>query len=510
MTKRTASSVVATAAVVVSVGAPLIAAAYLYFTTRKSKIDLPQPPTTPFFGNILTFLKNIDRRLDAFYESSQIYGPTWTATTPNFSGMSLLMTTDPAIVEYVLKTNFDNYGKGPHFTDAMRPLLGDGIFNTDGDNWKWQRKVSSHIFTGRNFRQVIEKVVVEDLVHLNDVLGTASDANEAVDLHMLLHAFTLDSFGKIAFGISFNSLLTPHDPPPFAKSFDASIAIIRHLLMVPFPNLVGTLNGSYRELDRHMKVINELANTCIREKRKREEEGQVKERMDLLDLYMDPSRYGQGTAPSDKQLRDMVLNMILAGRDTTAQALAWTFYELTKHPDVVELIRKEAEEVLEGRMPSYNDIDKLKYTNAVFFESLRLHPSVPIEFKTSIKEDVLPGNIKIPPNTHIIWHNYTMGRLETLWGPDSLDFKPSRWIELLPDGTTTLRRESPYKWNVFNAGPRACLGQQMATFEAVVALVVLLSRFDVVLSPDAPVVGYGVSVTLPMKHGLRVLVRRRD
>ncbi|KAI8847576.1 cytochrome P450 [Chytridium lagenaria] len=418
-------------------------------------------------------------------------------------GMQIVLTVDPVIIEHVLKGNFEAYEKGRYLTNGLRPLLGDGIFNTDGDNWKWQRKVSSHIFTGRNFRQVIEKVVKEDLQSLTEVLGRYADAQEPVDLHMLFHAFTLDSFGKIAFGISFNSLETPTSPPPFAVSLDASISLLRNLLATPLSFIWGHLDGSFTRLHKHIAVVDGLADRCIQEKRRKEDlEGDRKERMDLLDLYMDPRRYEKGTAPTDRQLRDMVLNMILAGRDTTAQALSWTFFEIMNRPDIIEEINKEAVEVLGEKgsweVPGYDDVSKLKFANAVFFEALRLHPSVPIETKASITEDILPGGIKIPANTRIVWHNYTMGRLESLWGPDALLFNPTAGSML----------QSPFKYNVFNAGPRTCLGQQMATYEAVAAMVFLVKRFGVALSKDAKPVRYGSSFTLPMKDGMRVDVTR--
>ncbi|KAJ3118683.1 hypothetical protein HDU96_010013 [Phlyctochytrium bullatum] len=462
------------------IGVPsLLFLLHLYRITGRSRIrGVPQPPTVPFLGNFHTLLQNMHRRLDKNFEISMQYGPTWTATAPNFSNLHLLLTVDPAIVEHVLKHNFENYVKGRLFTYTMQPLLGDGIFNTDGEHWKWQRKVSSHIFTGRNFRDVIEKVVAEDLDRLIIALDHAAATSTPLDLQTYLHAFTLDSFGKIAFGISFNNLATPSNPPAFAVSFDAANVHLRRLLSMPFPGLVGVLSGTYRALQPHLDVIRGVAEGCVREKLERRQRGKAVEekeeaaRMDLLDLYLEAG------VEDEAQLRDMVLNMILAGRDTTAQALTWLFDELIDHPEVVSHIRAETREVLQGRTPGYDDLPKLKYTTAVFLESLRLHPSVPVEFKTSVKPDILPGGIHIPANTLVVWHPYSMGRQPDLWGSDAHLFRPTRWLILPPEATdgfptsfldprVQLRRESPFKFPVFNAGPRTCLGQQMATFEAV-------------------------------------------
>ncbi|KAJ3095987.1 hypothetical protein HDU96_000926 [Phlyctochytrium bullatum] len=505
---------------------PFAATLYLYVKTRKSAIKgLKQPPPKAITGNLSDILKNFDRRHEFFYEWAKEYGPTWTITTPNFIGRQHVFTVDPAVVEYALKTNFENFEKGPRIHHLFECFLGDGIFNTDGEHWKWQRKLSSHIFTGKNFREVVSKVFHEDIENLVTYLHTVAGSGRAIDLHRVFHALTLDTFGKIAYGTDLGVLADPENPPAFSVAFDTCVSLLVPRLYNPYWFLTAYFDGSQKKLKENLAIVEKFAAERIAAKRKERAEG-TGARKDLMDLFFDAA----GGELEDKKVRDMVFNMTLAGRDTTAQTLSWAFLELTKHPEIVDNIRHELDLVLGDPklIPEYEQVPLLKYTNAFIMEILRLYPSVPVQTKASLKEDVLPGGIKIPANTEFRWFSYSMGRMENLWGPDALEIKPSRWLDFsnvaapetpavsargnrLVDATqATLRRESPFKWIAFNAGPRTCLGQQMATVEMVMALSAVVGSFEIVAPPEGITVTLARSFTLQMgAEGLRVLVEKR-
>ncbi|KAJ3108980.1 hypothetical protein HDU97_009713 [Phlyctochytrium planicorne] len=513
--KNSISSKVVAIAAAAAVSAPLALIAYMHSISRKPLVKAPFPKPPPIVGALYDIISNYDNRWDVFTEWAEQHGPTWTIATIGFPRFPLVMTVDPAVVEYILKSNFDNYEKGERLHRLLEPLLGDGIFSTDGHQWKWQRKVSSHIFTGKTFRTVIEKVIHDDVTKLVEVLSKSADSNADIDLHLFLHCFTMDTFGQIGFGLQLNALEDPRNPPPFARSFDIVLGILNRRFSNPIFNITESLYGVTKVLKENMDVINQFVATRINEKRASIERnsptapdgGRLRRgesltglsegsHRDLLDLYLeyDPEM-------TDKQLRDMVLNMMLAGRDTTAQALSWTFWLLTSHPKVVEKIREEVSSLIGDRIPMFDEVNTLKYTNAVFFETLRLYPSVPGDFKTAIKDDVLPGGISIPAGTQVNWITFAMGRMENIWGPDAKEFKPERWL----DENGNIKRENPFKWVVFNAGPRVCLGQQMATVEAVMAIAALVPKFNFKLAPDAKIL-HGSSLTLVMKNGLKMHV----
>ncbi|KAJ3110160.1 hypothetical protein HDU96_006865 [Phlyctochytrium bullatum] len=477
--------------------------AYLHLISRKpllKHVNYPSPPP-PVLGSLAEILGDYDHRYDTMTRWANELGPTWTIAAGVVPRIPIIMTVDPAVVEYILKTNFENYEKGERIHRLLYPLLGDGIFTTDGQQWKWQRKVSSHIFSGRNFRDVVERSIHAGIDKLVAVLTTQAATSTPFDLHKYLHCLTMDTFGHVGLGMDLGVLDQPDTPPAFSRAFDQVLAILNRRFSNPWFTITELVGGQRAALARDMAVVNGFVEKRIREKREQVKEGGEREgrHRDLLDLFID-----HDPEITDKQLRDMVLNMFLAGRDTTAQALSWCYYILATRPDVVEKIREEVDQIVGDRIPSYDEVPTLKYTNAVFFETLRLHPSVPGDFKVSVRPDVLPGGIAIPAGTQVTWIPYAMGRMPALWGPDALEFRPERWI----DDTGALRRESPFRWTAFNAGPRVCLGQQMATVTGVMVIAALTRRFGFKKAEGAPDVRVGSSLTLVMKEGLVMRAER--
>jgi cytochrome P450 len=239
-------------------------------------------------------------------------------------------------------------------------------------------------------------------------------------------------------------------------------------------------------------------------------------------------------------------------RDTTANALSWALHTLHHHPEVQQRLLHEAAEVLDGAsaeaprqqpaqaagnaaaaaegagqapgssfsreqgeaqqqqqaeaggLPSYEQVRRMKYAQAVLWETLRLHPSVPKQVKFAVADDVLPDGTFVPAGACVLYSSYIMGRSEAIWGADAQQFRPERW--LAAEGG---RAASPFEWPAFNAGPRICLGKGLAELEGVFALVGLLLRYRLQVAEGQQVV-YMPTLTLPMKNGLLVRVSRRE
>ncbi|KAJ3368296.1 Protein kinase alk2 [Allomyces arbusculus] len=415
------------------------------------------------------------------------------------------LTVDPRNVEHVLKTKFDNYIKGPGFIDHQHALLGGGIFNTDGDAWRVQRKAASMIFSVRNFRDHMLHVFSRHARTLVDKIDDVAAKGTVVDLHDWFHRFTLDGMAEIAFGSSIDSL-TADAPLPFAVAFDRAQAITnkRMIMGITQRRITEWLNGDGKRLRKYVQTTDEFAYRLIA---KRRADPDAETANDLLARFLAMKKPGSTQGYSDQELRDMIINFIIAGRDTTAQALSWTIFELTQHPCVVTAMRTEIARVLPTLTTDENDIGydaltrDLVYARAVFSEALRLHPSVPEELKFAVQNDVLPDGTPVRAGEGVQWSPYTMGRLTELWGHDALEFKPERWIG------EDVQQPGPYKYPVFNAGPRTCLGQQMAYLEGVACLVKLVAKFDFEVV-DSNEVTFGMALTLPMRDGLKVRVRR--
>lgn len=219
-------------------------------------------------------------------------------------------------------------------------------------------------------------------------------------------------------------------------------------------------------------------------------------------------------------MRDVFINFIIAGRDTTAQALSWMYYEVMKNPAVERNIWAELAHV---NQPTYETLTKdMRYSSAVFMEALRLYPPVPRNLKTAVADDVLPNGVRVQAGDRIMFSTYAIGRNRSVWGPQAPEFLPERWFEgnavEIEKGVLSntvhgaehvwpkVRKESQFKFSSFNAGPRICLGQTFATLEALTVIHMISSRFQFRLVPGQEAPEPVASLTLPMKNPLLVHV----
>lgn len=214
----------------------------------------------------------------------------------------------------------------------------------------------------------------------------------------------------------------------------------------------------------------------------------------------------------DEQLvADAALNYLSAGKDTTAQALTWTFYLLMQHPEVVAKIREEVdgiikqseEDILEKAIAERGNPNTMPYVFSVFYEALRTFPPIPFEIKQAVQATTLPDGTFLPQNSVIVWCTWAMNRSRTTWGSDADQFRPERW---LIDGKVINKSTSEFP--VFNGGPRTCLGKKMAEIIAVQVIATVVGLFDCVRVDDLTRVSKS-SLTLPMKDGLPCFVQRR-
>jgi hypothetical protein len=207
----------------------------------------------------------------------------------------------------------------------------------------------------------------------------------------------------------------------------------------------------------------------------------------------------RGETLSEDYLRDLVLNFLIAGRDTTAQALSWTIYCLAQHPDAEAAVRAEIIDVCGVRGPAYDDINRLPYLNAVLSEALRLYPSVPVDFKMALNDDTWPDGTFVPKGSGIVYDIYSMGRDTSIWGEDADAFRPERWLEMdNPMGT--------YEYPVFNAGPRECLGRRLAMIEMKTCLAMVLPQVSFALAIPHDQIRTDNQLTIGMSTGLPCLV----
>nr|AYV88889.1 cytochrome P450 oxidase CYP704A150 [Polygala tenuifolia] len=426
-----------------------------------------------------------------------------------------IFTADPVIVEYILKTNFENYGKGTHQHEILRDLLGDGIFSVDGEKWRQQRKISSYEFSTKVLRDFSSVIFRKNAAKLGSVLSEAANANLSVDIQDLLMKSTLDSIFKVAFGVELDSMCGSNEEgKKFAIAFDnASAAILQRYVDV-FWRIKKLLNiGSEATLRQNIKVIDDFVYKLIRNKIeliKKSKDDPSMERDDIL------SRFLQVTDTDQTYLRDIVLNFIIAGKDTTAATLSWFIYMLCKNPSVQEKVAQEVKHTMKRKgIANYIEfassvdeevLEKMNYLHAALTETLRLYPAVPVDAKICFADDTLPDGYSVNKGDMVGYQPYAMGRMKFLWGEDAEDFKPERWL----DENGIFQPESPFKFTAFQAGPRICLGKEFAYRQMKIFGAVLVGCFEFKLNDEQKAVNYKTMINLHIDGGLQVRMFHRS
>lgn len=492
------------------------AAAYMIWFWRMAA-PLRGPRVWPLVGSLPGLIRNAGRMHEWIAGNLRVTGGTYQTcicAVPLLARRQGLVTVtcDPRNLEHILKTHFDNYPKGPTWHAVFHDLLGDGIFNSDGDVWLRQRKTAALEFTTRTLRSAMSRWVSRSIHHrLLPILDSAVADGCAVDLQDLLLRLTFDNICGLAFGKDPETLALGLPENDFAAAFDRATEATLQRFILPEVlwrfrkwfrfGMEDTLSRSVAHVDRYLSAV-------IKARKLELNSGHD----DLLSRFMRKGSY------SDSSLQHVALNFILAGRDTSSVALSWFFWLVSTHPAaeqgiVTELCSVLAETRGEGMQSwvdsplAFEELDRLVYLKAALSETLRLYPSVPEDSKHVVADDVLPDNTFVPAGSAITYSIYSTGRMKSVWGEDCLEFRPERWLS--DDGR---RFEPPadfFKFVAFNAGPRVCLGKDLAYLQMKSIAAGILLRYRLELAA-----GYRVeqkmSLTLFMKNGLRVHVRRRE
>ncbi|GFQ08839.1 cytochrome p450 704c1, partial [Phtheirospermum japonicum] len=217
------------------------------------------------------------------------------------------------------------------------------------------------------------------------------------------------------------------------------------------------------------------------------------------------------TDTDPKYLRDIILNFIIAGKDTTATTLSWFVYMLCKNPLVQEKVAKEIEHATDSNEVTKNisefaaslseeSLEKMHYLHAALTETMRLYPAVPVDPKISMSDDTLPDGFHVNKGDMVAYQPYAMGRMKFIWGDDAEEYKPERWI----DENGCFKPESPFKFTAFQAGPRICLGKEFAYRQMKIFSAVLLRFFVFKMSNERQIVKYRTMINLHIDGVLSV------
>ncbi|XP_030953786.1 noroxomaritidine synthase-like [Quercus lobata] len=441
-------------------------------------------------------------------------GGTFKFKGPWFTNMTFMVTSDPMNINHMLSKNFSNYTKGQKFQEIF-DVLGDGIFNSDSDSWTYQRKLLHTMLKDNKFKLFFEQFVKGKVEKsLVPVLDHISSFGIEVDLQDIFQRFTFDSACLVVLGFDPNCLSIEFPDVSYAKSFDQleECLLYRHIVPERWWKLQRRLQiGSEKKLSHAWKVFDEFVYECISTKREEVTLKKEELKFNLLTAIVMEEQEGEMSTTitkSDKFLRDTATNLLAAGRDSISAGLTWLFWLLATHPSVEAKILEEIKEHLldNGKSKDLNidKLSKLVYLHGAVCESLRLFPPIPFEHKCSVQPDILPSGHSMRPNTTILYSLYSMGRMESIWGEDCLDFKPERWITEFGG----IVHVPSFKFIAFNAGARTCLGKDIAFIQMKIIATAIIWKYHVRVVEDHPV-SPSISVVLHMKHGLKVRISKR-
>lgn len=372
----------------------------------------------------------------------------------NFS-RNFIVTIEPENVKAVLSTKFSDFGLGNLRARTMEPVFGNGIFTSDGKAWEHSRAMIRPSFTRQ---QVGDLSMYEH--HFQNMITHIPKNGQTVDIQELFFKLTMDSATEFLFGKSTNTLVKGQENPSAARFTDAFTYVTERMSRdFRTARLSRFLPDQKRKDDsefirRFAKDIidDAIANQKDIEKGVEQEKRSYTFLYELLKVTNDPYI-----------LQSETLNVLLAGRDTTASLLSHTFYELARRPDVWKQLQAEVAE-LGGQAPDYETLKSMKYVKWVLNESLRLWPVVPANTRISIRDSVLPvgggpdekSPVFVPKGTPVSYTVWSMHRRKDFFGDDALEFKPERWEKLRPG----------WEYLPFNGGPRICIGKSNLAFVA--------------------------------------------
>ncbi|KAK5785405.1 alkane hydroxylase MAH1-like [Gossypium arboreum] len=468
------------------------------------------PKSFPLVGMMPQFLFNIPRLHDWFTDTLEICHCTF--LFKGFAKMNVLVTCDPSNIHYIMSSNFNNFPKGPGFKQIF-DILGDGIFNVDMDLWRKQRIAAQGFMRHQLFYRFLSRTtgakVEEGLIPL---LDHVAKRGLVVNLEDVFQRFAFDATCILVTGYDPNCLSVEFPNVPFSKAMDdaAEVMFYRHITPQSFIKLQRWMNmGQEKKYRKAWEVLDHIMAKYICQKRKDLNQGMISETVDggvdILTSYILEEK-----SCDDKFLRDTILNMMLAGRDTTSSALTWFIWLVSRHPIVENKIIEElqsiipAEETKKRRLFNAKKVKNLVYLQGALCEALRLYPPVPFQHKEPLKPDTLPSGHPIHPTTKIVFSLYSMGRMKSVWGEDCFEFKPERWIT----EKGGIKHEPSYKFMSFNAGPRTCLGKDVAFLQMKAVASAIIYNYRIHVLGETPVVPT-VSIILRTKDGLMTRISPR-
>jgi cytochrome P450 len=376
--------------------------------------------------------------------------------------ITIYLVTHPEHVQEVLVERWRSFGKGGMW-DAMRPLFGNGVVRAEGDLWRRQRRMMQPLFSPANLARLTDAMVGAIDKEVDRLARREPGA--VIDMEREMTSTTQRVLLEALFGAS----ISPEDMDRLGDSMNSALRALNLRMFLYFLPERFPLPGG-RRFHRSLAAIDEVTLRLVRARR---ESGARHD--DFLSLLLGARDEGEDHAMDDRQIRDEIVTMFVAGLDTTADAMTWLWLALHDHPEIDRRLRAEIRDALGDRRPVFADLERLPYTRMVLQETMRVYPSVWM-FPRAASEDTVIGGQRIPAGSPVILSPYVTHRDPAFW-PDPDRFDPERFS---PERAAGRPRGAYFP---FGGGPRICLGAAFAMMEAQLITARMVQRFRPTLSP---------------------------
>lgn len=451
-------------------------------TTQPGKTERRGPPGPT--GKLITgVMPEFNRDSLAFITRCRDYGDV---VRMRFFYLRVYFLYNPDDIEWVLSTNAKNFIKARTLrTPFFKRLVGNGLLTSEGDTWRRQRRLAQPAFHRQRISGYGE-VMVEYAARMIAQWRTG----ETRDLHRDMMRLALEIVVKTLFNadVSGEADRVGQVLSQMVKPF-ASQATMKWILDNRLPT------RAHRQFHAAAREIDEIVYKIIGERR-----ASGIDHGDLLSMLLAAHDEDDGSQMTDRQLRDEVMTLFLAGHETTALTLSWAWYLLAQNPEAEKTFHTELDEVLAGRLPTVADLPRLKYTEMIAKESMRLYPPAFGVGREAIEECEI-GGYRVPAGSQLFMFQWAMQR-DPRYFAEPEQFHPDRWTE---EFTNQLPK---YAYFPFGGGPRACIGNYFAMMEVVLLLATIGQRFRFSLVPDHPV-SLMPAMSLRPADGIQVVVEER-
>ena len=393
-----------------------------------------------------------------------------------------IVTIDPVVIQHVLKTNSENYHKSEIQKKRMGHFLGKGLLTTEGEPWKTQRRLIQTGFERKQL-EVLSSIMQDSLADSLEDFDKQARIGP-VDIYPLMMKITFAMVGKSLFG----ARLKEQDIELISLAISTVQEFMVRQTIQPYLNPWFAVSG---ELRRHEEMRSRAFGILMDyiQRRRKEASGH-----DLLQILMD-ARYTDGQGMSDDLVLSESMQLLVAGHETSSNALSWLLYVLSSRPDCVERVRQEFDSVLGERPMSYTDVPKFGFTTQIINEALRLYPPFWMVDRMALADD-RAGDVDIPKGSTVVVFVYGAHHSPQYWErPESFD--PERFAK------ANEKLHTPFAHLPFGAGPRGCIGGNYAMLQMLMILSVLLRKYDFTLVPGQTIEARPMVILRP-EHGIRM------